>query len=909
MKNQPIATKRGRSNFLTLIMLGLLFLSHTGQAQTVFSEVYGFEPRFILPQDDALIIKSVKDFGAAGDGITDDTQAFQQAMASNQRFLYIPAGTYILRDQVRMNSGMKRLFWIGESQQTTIIKLADGSPGFDNPASPKSFIYTIAEGQQGEQNMHNYIQHLTIEIGENNPGAIALNFHTNNTGAVKDVAIRATDPINHKGFRGIGVQDWGAGPGNLRLIEIDGFQTGIYINEDNHWTLEHIKISNCNTGLHSTKATSARRITTINCTVGIHVTGPFAAQELSVMDGPGSGDAVIVGNSNVMIKGLTTAGYTNAINSNNTGDGNMPNGTVEHWLGGHVRHLWDPATGFDKTFSIPVEESPEYQYPQTPEQWTLISSTGNITAALQAAIDDGAEFIYLQGSTISSTIYVRNKVKKIMVLGEGAITLNPGESNPGFVIQDGEPDVVILEHIYENYGSSNSWCIVQSSPRTLVYRHGAGTYTTTPEGAGGKVFMESVVGEFEYNGVTAWLRDMNTELGGLDALTLHFYNTTAWVLGQKTEDFATKIKVSDGSKVELLGGTYRQNWDLDRVVNRGGIDPDNPVPLFLIEDSHATFAGFTTWGWSGEFPYDPVIREIRGADNRALSRAAGGGSMPLYVGYTEAAPAAQTKGVTGMHFSLQELEVILGQTVMIPAHVLPADATNKKINWVSNDPDVVKVSPTGFVTAVGEGTATVTATTDDGGFTNACVVTVPEYIEVTGINLVPATLEINRGQSGQLMAEFVPANATNQTVIWSTDNPEVATVGTDGLVTGVSVGQATITAETQEGGFLATSQVTVKLPPVGGLFAYEGFDYPVSDLAGKTGGTGWGGPWEGAGRYNEPRINPCQCGQAVGNTSCNIKYLKPEDRLIKHLERQVLFYGLGLCCMNLPIHLPFIFNC
>jgi uncharacterized protein YjdB len=864
MKNQPIATKRVRSNFLTLIMLGLLFLSYAGQAQTVFSEVYGFEPRFILPEDDALIIKSVKDFGAAGDGITDDTQAFQQAMASNQRFLYIPAGTYILRDQVRMNSGMKRLFWIGESQQTTIIKLADGSPGFDNPASPKPFIYTIAAGQQGEQNMHNYIQHLTIEIGENNPGAIALNFHTNNTGAVKDVAIKATDPVNHKGFRGIGVQDWGAGPGNLRFIDIDGFQTGIYINEDNHWTLEHVKISNCETGLRSTKATSARRITTINCTVGIHVTGPFAAQELSVVDGPGSGDAVIVGNSNVMIKGLTTAGYTNAINSNNTGDGNLPDGTVEHWLGGHVRHLWDPAAGFDRTFAIPVEESPEYQYPQTPEQWTLISSTGNITAALQAAIDDGAEFIYLQGSTISSTIYVRNKVKKIMVLGEGAITLSPGESNPAFVIQDGEHDVVILEHIYENYGSNNSWCFVQATSRTVVIRHGASTYTTAPEGAGGKVFMESVVGDFEYRGVKAWLRDMNTELGGLDALTLHFYNTTAWVLGQKTEDFATKIKVANGSKVELLGGTYRQNWDLDRVVNRGGIDPDNPVPLFLIEDSHATFAGFTTWGWSGEFPYDPVIREIRGADNRALSRAEGGGSMPLYVGYTAAVPAAQTKGVTGMHFSLQELTVILGQTSMIPAHVLPADATNKKINWVSSDPDVVQVSPTGFVTAVGEGTATVTATTDDGGLTNACVVIVPEYIEVIGINLTPANMEINTGQSTQLTVEILPANATNQSVIWSSDNPDVATVNAEGLITGVSVGQAIITAETAEGGFSATSQVTVNLPPVGGLYAYEGFDYPVGDLAGKDGGIGWSGPWSGGATVVSPGLNVAGV-ESVGN--------------------------------------------
>jgi len=66
----------------------------------------------------------------------------------------------------------------------------------------------------------------------------------------------------------------------------------------------------------------------------------------------------------------------------------------------------------------------------------------------------------------------------------------------------------------------------------------------------------------------------------------------------------------------------------------------------------------------------------------------------------------------------------LGATQPLTAEVKPAEATDRRINWTSDDEEVCTVSDRGLVTATGNGLATVTATTADGGFTASCAVTV-----------------------------------------------------------------------------------------------------------------------------------------------------------------------------------------
>ena len=63
-------------------------------------------------------------------------------------------------------------------------------------------------------------------------------------------------------------------------------------------------------------------------------------------------------------------------------------------------------------------------------------------------------------------------------------------------------------------------------------------------------------------------------------------------------------------------------------------------------------------------------------------------------------------------------------TKQLTAVVYPTNAENKNVTWTSNNNDVATVDDTGLVTAKAVGTATITATTEDGGHTDTCVVTV-----------------------------------------------------------------------------------------------------------------------------------------------------------------------------------------
>ena len=86
-------------------------------------------------------------------------------------------------------------------------------------------------------------------------------------------------------------------------------------------------------------------------------------------------------------------------------------------------------------------------------------------------------------------------------------------------------------------------------------------------------------------------------------------------------------------------------------------------------------------------------------------------------------------------------------------------------------------------------------------------------VNVTGVTLDPTELTLTVGDKETLTATVAPADATNKSVTWESDNTSVATVA-DGVVTAVAEGTCTITATTVDGGFTATCDVTVKAAAV-----------------------------------------------------------------------------------------------
>ncbi|MGB8298846.1 MAG: Ig-like domain-containing protein [Polyangia bacterium] len=155
-------------------------------------------------------------------------------------------------------------------------------------------------------------------------------------------------------------------------------------------------------------------------------------------------------------------------------------------------------------------------------------------------------------------------------------------------------------------------------------------------------------------------------------------------------------------------------------------------------------------------------------------------------------------------------QISVGETDTLVATVSPANATNRSVTWSSSSPDVATVSGSGLVSAAALGTAVITVTTDDGGMTATCTVTV--VISATGVTLSRATATVGIGETVPLTATVVPANATNPGVTWSTSDAGVATVAATGLsavVTTVGAGTAAITVSTLDGNKTAICVVTV----------------------------------------------------------------------------------------------------
>ena len=174
--------------------------------------------------------------------------------------------------------------------------------------------------------------------------------------------------------------------------------------------------------------------------------------------------------------------------------------------------------------------------------------------------------------------------------------------------------------------------------------------------------------------------------------------------------------------------------------------------------------------------------------------------------------------VTGVTLNKTETSIEAGQTEQLTATVAPDNAANKNVTWSSDKTSVATVDQNGVVSALSAGTANITVTTEDGGKTATCAVTVTAPaapIEVTAISLTDASVAV--GGTTTLTVVYTPSDANTGKAItsWTSSNTGVATVD-NGVVTGITAGTSTITATT-EGGKSASCTVTVTVVEVTGV--------------------------------------------------------------------------------------------
>ena len=173
----------------------------------------------------------------------------------------------------------------------------------------------------------------------------------------------------------------------------------------------------------------------------------------------------------------------------------------------------------------------------------------------------------------------------------------------------------------------------------------------------------------------------------------------------------------------------------------------------------------------------------------------------------EVAVAKKVIAVESISLNETALELTEGETATLTATVLPENATDKTVTWSCDNTAVATVAD-GVVTAVAEGTAKVTAHAGDASA--VCTVTVKaDVVKVTEITISEADFSLAVGETKALTVAVKPENATDKTVTWSSDNAGVATVSSDGVVTGVAAGNAKITVKANGGDVSDFVNVTV----------------------------------------------------------------------------------------------------
>ena len=149
-----------------------------------------------------------------------------------------------------------------------------------------------------------------------------------------------------------------------------------------------------------------------------------------------------------------------------------------------------------------------------------------------------------------------------------------------------------------------------------------------------------------------------------------------------------------------------------------------------------------------------------------------------------------------------------GDTATLEASVYPTNAEDKSITWESSDSSILTVSSTGKLTAVGVGTATITAKTSR-GTSKKFTITVNEVM-AESISIADNDTEILFGDSESLKCEFSPENTTDKTVAWASSDETIISVSSDGEITANKFGTATITATHKE----LTDSIEIEVKPI-----------------------------------------------------------------------------------------------
>ncbi len=166
--------------------------------------------------------------------------------------------------------------------------------------------------------------------------------------------------------------------------------------------------------------------------------------------------------------------------------------------------------------------------------------------------------------------------------------------------------------------------------------------------------------------------------------------------------------------------------------------------------------------------------------------------------------------VISLSISTSSLSLKTGQESQLKVSIHPSNATNKEIVWKSTDETVATVDSHGKVYAKGEGECIIYATSMDGSkSTFANIVVEDKVVDIVDISFSVSHYNMKVGEKATLIPRIKPQNATNQKLKWTSSNPAIATVDSNGIVTAKSTGVVQVIAESTNNK-KATMKITIE---------------------------------------------------------------------------------------------------
>ncbi|MBC7919950.1 MAG: hypothetical protein H7Z75_02570, partial [Ferruginibacter sp.] len=669
----------------------------------------------------AAVVNVKTQYGAKGDGATDDTQAIQRAIFENHgKTLYFPKGTYLVSNRLearKENGNFRGEFrFYGQSRTQTIIKLKDKSPGYGDPNRPKAVLFTTSNNFGGDPNASgylqlgegneaygNYIENLTVEIGQENAGAIAIDYLANNRGAIRDVVLRGAGKV------GVSMERRWPGPCLLKNVQIEGFDYGIRTTGVQYGiTLEHISLLNQKVvGIYNNEnALSIRRLLSNNRVPALENFSGFGLITLveATLQG-GANDRVALENKGgFFLRNVRTEGYQAALRHNGKV---MPGADIRELVSSRVNRVFATDT---LSLNLTMEETPEF-HDSNLANWANVEdygakgtdATGGVdwhddTDAIQRALDAGKTTVFFPAGhfLVSRTLRVPAGVRKIM----GAKTdVSPawGAFNDAarpqafFLVEADGPQPLIIQglsitRLHSGVTSTGLVSFKQTAARPLVlvdvvtmgegyagYQSGPGT---------GPLFLENtiIIKVFLDYPQRVWARQLNAETLSMGSITRIINNAARlWILGIKTEGGGTVIETNQNGETELLGG----NLYLEMPTMPAG------TVAFRNNGGKVTLTYATTSYSNNDYPAH--IREKRADRTGDLAaadiRQRGMGRMvPLYAGYEGTPQCTQAgKVVSYTLINADTDQPVAGYETLVDGAVLRlSDLPTRRLNIRAN---------------------------------------------------------------------------------------------------------------------------------------------------------------------------------------------------------------------------------